>query len=116
MRRTIPVVAVALAVLGGAYFGLFSCGGYRGEREAFSAGLLGCLTLTSVFPPRALFPKARRVAFVAGVLTTFLIFRAALASCYPALPASWTAFAQTTWANLCIRSVSPVADGSSRLV
>lgn len=95
MSRLIsPILAGTLAVAGGVFFGLFSCGGYVWHKQLFrlliAAALLGAL----VMPPRALGTRFSRAAFTVAVLATFVLVRAAASAFHLGPPPSWSAFGE----------------------
>lgn len=93
--RWLPIAgAVSVAVLGGVFFGLFSCGGYAWHKEAFFWLLVAVITIAALFPLHRKQPVLSRVAVVLGVPVLFLIVQTATAPFYPAPPASWSEFLQ----------------------
>lgn len=100
MRALFSAVAVLLAIAGGGYFGLFSCGGYIWHKQAFAV-VLGLVTLAALMAPtsgsRSLFARA---AVLPVVLLNFFVTQAVAASFYPAQPESWSAFFSLFWSAL----------------
>ena len=93
--RAIPsLAAVSVAVVGGAFFGMFSCGGQRWHLIAFQV-VLGALVVTAMAVP--LFrdrPKASRAFVLALVVLGYFVAQAAVAPFYPSTPESVTSFGQ----------------------
>src|SRR5206468_12117791 len=86
------LVALLLAILGGVYFSLFSCGGYVWHRHVFF-GALGAAVLVAMFIP--IFPNKPvlgRLAGALGVSVAFVLSQAIAAPFYPAPPESWSKF------------------------
>lgn len=93
--RWLPIAgAVAIAVLGGVFFGLFSCGGYAWHKEAFFWLLVAAVAIATLFPLQRGLPVLWRVVIVLGVPVLFLAVRAATAPFYPVPPTSWSEFLQ----------------------
>lgn len=85
--RTLPNAALfLLAVLGGLYFGLFSCGGYAWEWDAFLA-LAGIGAIAAVAAPRRV-SLFSRFGLVFLAVVTFVLVQAAATPFYPSAPAS----------------------------
>jgi hypothetical protein len=102
-RLIAPSVAAGLALWGGVFFGLFSCGGYLWQQRLFDA-LFGITALVSlVVPPEQLRPPLRRGAFLAGVTCAFIVTRGVASAFYPAPPSSLGAFGRAV--------ISGIVDG-----
>ena len=91
--RILNVAALAVAVVGGIFLGLFSCGGYAWHKPAFLALLVACTGAALFFPASAARPLAARIGLVVLVGIGYLASQAAAAAFYPAAPASWSEFA-----------------------
>lgn len=103
MKRVAPIAAGALAVLGGVFFGVFSCGGYVWHWELFEGLLAASLLFVLVLPPAPLRSWSRRAMFVMSVVCVFLVTRGVASAFYPAPPTSWEAFRRAL--------VSAIVDG-----
>jgi len=83
-------IPIAVATLGGVYFGLFSCGGYVWHWTAF-CWLLGISCIFTLAAPSALsWPK--RVGLFAIVIPAFFFTEAVAAPFYPTVPSSFGDF------------------------
>lgn len=86
------IAALAIASLGGVFFGLASCGGYIWHGQFFF-GLLSVLVLIAVLSPsRLLGSWPRRLLFPFLVLTTYVLVEATAAPFYPSAPESASEF------------------------
>ncbi len=92
-----PIASVALAIAGGVYFGLFSCGGYIWHRQLYW-GVFGLvIALSVVFPPPSLSPILGRAVLL---LLPPVLHRFALAGAapfYPAMPTSTPQYFDQFW-------------------
>lgn len=100
LRVIPPVVAIAEAVAGGVYFGLFSCGGYGWHQDLFWIVFLSSLAFVMLVPPRALRGASKRLGFTTAAVAAFLIIRGAASAFYPAPPESWGEFGADTWIGI----------------
>lgn len=100
MRWLPTACAVSVAVLGGVFLGLFSCGGYAWHKEALFWLLVGAIAIAALVPLHRKRPVLSRVAVVLGVPALFLTVQAATAPLYPALPASWSEFSRVFMSTL----------------
>ena len=92
MRAVPTIAAIILAVAGGAYFGLWSCGGYVWHREAFY-GALGVVALGALALPWAKsHPLLSRVSLLGSVVIGYFVTQAVSAQFYPSAPDSWSMF------------------------
>ena len=94
------VFAILLAIAGGLFFGLFSCGGYYWHSQAFTLAFSLSLLALFIFPPAKPKDRVRRVIFVAGAVTLFFVIRAGASAFYPAAPASWGEFFESFYRGL----------------
>jgi len=92
ITKSIFITLLCLAVLGGIYFGLFSCGGYVWHSQVFQAVFLGLLALATLLPPYSMKRIATRVCFAVGIVTVFAVMEAAAACFYPSAPVSLSEF------------------------
>jgi len=89
--RSVPLVILFfLAVVGGVYFGLFSCGLYTWHWQAFLALAFANAVLVLVGSSRS--SIVWRVAAVPVAAVLFALAQAASAPFYPNAPASWSDF------------------------
>ena len=87
MRSIAPATTILLAVAGGTFLGLFSCGGYLWHRQLFDFLILAGVVISLVMPPRWMRNLPRKVGFVATVLILFVVVQALASSFYPSAPA-----------------------------
>jgi hypothetical protein len=92
MTKSTYLAALFLGMLGGVYFGLFSCGGYVWHKQAFLTVFFGALLLVTALPPYSAKRIGARVLVVLGIVTVFAVTEATAACFYPDSPASWTQF------------------------
>jgi len=92
IRMVSPVAAGVLAVWGGVFFGLFSCGGYVWHWQLFEALLGVAMIATVVAPPWQLRSWPRRGVFVLALACGFVLTRAVASCFYPATPTSFGEF------------------------
>ena len=78
-----------MAAIGGAYFGLFSCGGYAWHRQAFLGLLAVVCGVTFAVARGALWVRVA-LLLLAGV--AYYLAQAALAPFYPGMPESLGAY------------------------
>jgi len=91
------LVAFATAVMGGAYFGLFACGGPNWRWRAYEAlaGVLLVATLLLWRPARHRLAKA--LGFTAALAATFLMVQAMIG------PLPWASpFSRTYWRQVLV--------------
>src|ERR1700736_259047 len=94
------VVAIAVAMLGGVFVGLFSCGGYAWHHQAIVVAitLVTAASLITRFRFRG-FALWRCIGFIVLVVSSYFFSEADAAPFYPAPPASfsefWRSFIQT---------------------
>lgn len=91
-RWPFTVVAVDVALLGGAYFGAFSCSGYAWHKEAFAVLLTIVAIAALLVPLHRQRPVQSRLIVLLGIPTAFVTAQAAAAPFYPALPDSLGGF------------------------
>lgn len=93
--RWLPFAGViSVAVLGGVFFGLFSCGGSAWHKQAFFWLFLAAIGIAALLPIRRKHPVLSRIAVVLGAPTLFITAQAAATPFYPGPPASWSEFLQ----------------------
>lgn len=86
------VAALAAALVGGIYFGLFSCGGLVWEKTLFAC-LTAAVTLMAIGAPAPTISRwTRRIAFPFTVFALFWLCQAIAAPFYPAEPSSLSMF------------------------
>jgi hypothetical protein len=103
IRLVGPVAAGTLALWGGVYFGLFSCGGYVWHWQLFQVLLALALVLAIVVPPSSLRPLLRRATFAVSIIGAFILARGVASAFYPAAPSSLKDFGRAI--------VSGIVDG-----
>jgi hypothetical protein len=86
------LASLGLAVAGGLYFGMSSCGSYSWHASGFWVVFATTLTIATLAPSQLLTSKLRRIAFLAVVVGTFFVVRAATAPFYPGPPGSMAEF------------------------
>jgi hypothetical protein len=92
VARTLNVSALTVAILGGVFFGLFSCGGYAWHKTAFSLVLAALTFLALWFPVSVSRPFLARAGLIVVVCLSFFIFEAIAGTFYPGPPESWSEF------------------------
>ena len=85
-------LALLVAILGGIFFGLFSCGGYSWHRTAFYAFLGICTATALCFPASPGRPLMARIGLVLLIFLGYFTSRAVAAAFYPSAPGSWSEF------------------------
>ena len=92
MRAMATIAALVLAVAGGIYFGIASCGGYVWHKQAYFAALvvvsLGGLAVPLSQSHRLL----SRALLIVGVVVGYFLSQAIAAPFYPSVPESWSMF------------------------
>ena len=98
--RALIAAAFLVAVLGGIWRGIASCGGYAWHAQAMSVALaIASLSLVLYAPSRS--PSLPRRALLAvAVVCTYFLARALSALLYPALPGPGDYFRQAGMALL----------------
>lgn len=87
-------LACAFAMLGAAYFGLWSCGNYAWKSEAFRL-FMWAMTLAAVLlPSHRLRTLPRKLLFPLALWALYAVVESAVAPFYPAAPDSWRAFVE----------------------
>lgn len=86
------LLSLFIAITGGIYFGLFSCGGYLWKQQFFTIALMASLLLFVIFPFSTIKDFAIRLAIGAIVILIFIVTRAGASVFYPVTPNSWTEF------------------------
>jgi hypothetical protein len=94
IRNYLPFFCIFLAVEGGAYFGLFSCGGYAVVREIFDLVFFVSVVGVTFYGRGVLSSAPRRVAFFVGTLALFDVALATSSAFYPGPPTSVAEFIQ----------------------
>ena len=84
--KALVVFAFLIAVLGGIWFGVFSCGGYVWHRQLMHWTLGALAVSLLLYPPRLAAPLTRRVLLALGLVGAFFLARALAAPLYPAFP------------------------------
>lgn len=87
-------IAILLAVLGGIYFGLFSCGGYAWHKDIFYMVFALTLLLVFIFPLSILKKIPYRLLSILLLIVLFIVVQAAASTFYPTNPASISDFFQ----------------------
>jgi hypothetical protein len=94
------VLSILLAIGGGVFFGLFSCGGYRWHSQAFIAVFSFSLLALITFQPAMPKDRAIRVILGAGAVALFFVVRAGASAFYPDAPGSWGEFFERFYLGL----------------
>ncbi|TKB11150.1 hypothetical protein [Desulforhopalus sp. IMCC35007] len=92
LRFSILIVSLIFAVVGGIYFGLFSCGGYVWHKKMFVLSFSVVLVTLFVWPHPKLSRLGIRSSFVAGNVILYFVMQSASSAFYPAAPKSWNEF------------------------
>lgn len=92
MRWLPTISAFLLAISGGIYFGLFSCGGHEWHKQVFLAVLAVCTIAALVVPLSRSRPYLARLGLILGVGAGFIVSQSVATPFYPAAPESWPAF------------------------
>lgn len=99
--QTIPAISAGvLAIFGGAFLGLYSCGGQQWHRQAIYVALALSATLATVYPPAFRGSSLARFAIPLAALALFLLAQAVSASFYPNPPATLGQFLSAFWLRL----------------
>lgn len=80
--------AVLVALLGGVYFGAFSCGGYAWHKDAFLLVLAATVTAALLVPLRRERPVLSRLLVLIAIPVLFVMTQAAATPFTPAAPDS----------------------------
>lgn len=89
-----------LALLGGIYFGLFSCGGYAWHKTVFAWVLFAATVMWLLLRRTKQQPAVFRILVVLLVPLAFVIAEAASAPFYPAIPDSVGTFVRSLFRAL----------------
>jgi hypothetical protein len=90
--KTLNASALLVAVIGGVFFGLSSCGGYAWHKRAFFCAL-AALTLAALwFPVSVSRPLVARAGLIVVVCLGFFVVEAIAGAFYPGPPNSWSQF------------------------
>jgi len=92
VSKSSSISAVLLAVFGGLFFGLFSCGGYVWHQQLFAALFIGILLVVLFVPSMVLNKAWKRILLVVIAPILFLVVRSASSTFYPTAPESWSEF------------------------
>lgn len=95
ISKVVIAVTVLLALLGGVFFGLYSCGGYVWHQQIFTITFGGSVCLSVLLPSVVLRKFFTRITFSVVVVLLFLIVQAVAATFYPAPPGSWAKFSSS---------------------
>ncbi|XHS80456.1 hypothetical protein ACFJGW_10900 [Burkholderiaceae bacterium UC74_6] len=93
--RLLTATPLFVALLGGIYFGLFSCGGYAWHETAFAWTLLAGTVAWLALPRIRQQPMRLRILVVLLLPLAFGTAQAAAAPFYPASPDSLGAFVRS---------------------
>jgi cytochrome bd-type quinol oxidase subunit 2 len=91
-RNVPPILALVVAVLGGIFLGLFSCGGYVWHRQLIYLLLSVSVVLVLFVPTDWLKTRTRRVLFVVAIACLFAVVQSVASTFYPASPKSASEF------------------------
>jgi hypothetical protein len=90
--KTLNTSALLVAVLGGVFFGLSSCGGYAWHKTVFF-WVLAALTFAAVwFPVSVSRPFLARAGILVVVCFGYFLVEAIAGTLYPEPPDSWSQF------------------------
>ena len=88
----LTTLSILTAILGGIFFGLFSCGGYVWHKELFNVVFCVLLITNFIFPP-ALFKKSfLRFLLIIIIVCLFIFVQAIASAFYPSFPETWAEF------------------------
>ena len=85
-HKALVTAAILIAVLGGVWRGVASCGGYVWHDQAMLVALAFAALSVALFVPRQGASFLRRVLLAVAVIGTFFAVRALSAPFYPAFP------------------------------
>lgn len=98
--KVVNVLALLVCILGGAFFGLFGCGGYAWHRIAFLA-VMAAVVLTALRSPVSVaHPGLWRAGLIVAASLGYFMSEAIAGTFYPGPPASWAEFGLRLRMNL----------------
>ena len=89
VSKLVTIAVIVIAIVGGLFFGLFSCGGYVWHEQLFAVLFISGLLFVLFSPPRVIGKLWKRAFFVVSSSALFLFVRAAASAFYPTAPESW---------------------------
>ena len=99
MRKSISIGAIVLlgisAIVGGLFFGLFSCGGYVWHKQLHTSLMIMASIFILFVPPKFLDALWKRLSFLVLSFVLFVVVRAAASAYYPASPENMSEFIQS---------------------
>ena len=99
-KKLAPISVIILAVVGGIFFGLFSCGGYLWHHQVFYALFVTALVVALLFPPKSLKNWKRKSSFIFVSIAGFILVRAIASAFYPAAPESIEELIHSIWLGI----------------
>lgn len=85
-------MSVVIAIAGGIFFGLFSCGGYVWHKQLFNSVFTVSLICVFCLMSSLCVPLWKRFAVIVILFYLFITIRAVSSTFYPAKPESWSEF------------------------
>ena len=100
LRVMPPLLTGAVAVLGGAFLGFSSCGGYWWHEQAIFGTFASAIAASILVPHPCLTSWRSRLLFACSALALFPLAGAAGATFYPETPPSLAEFLSMMWMAL----------------
>ena len=100
LSKATTLIGYAIAILGGIWFGLFSCGGYAWHKWTFWYSLCAIAVVLLFFPIRPLPVTLRRIPAALGLFVVAFLVRSLVAAFYPGPPDSISSYISSVWLAL----------------
>jgi len=88
VQHAATIAGIVLAVAGGMYFGLFSCGGFQWHKTAFPYVFIPVLLLILICRPYSMRHLLIRSLIVVTLCSSYTLVEASSAAFYPTNPGS----------------------------
>lgn len=92
ISKYIIAFTIILAIAGGVFFGLFSCGGYVWHKQIFALLFIGLMALILLAPLGGISKLWKKALLVVATSLLFILVRAGASAFYPATPESLAEF------------------------